>query len=169
VPINKKELYKLPQKAELLKLIQPKWERPTLHHEVNMGVTLGVIHQKYHNKNKNVKMVDGDFLIDVNNWNSKAHGDTNTKRRYITDRMFENVYYGLDLYLNDFQKAQLLSALNGDSEGSWTNWLRDFRPVLGDKLRDFLVYGLKIIKTKALYRMDKRENKWVDNFLEAVA
>jgi len=161
--LKKYDFFPLPNLKILQSMIQPNWIQLTESVKIMYDVSRESAYTRKSLGYEGVKAVDGDIYIDFNNYplRDRAYRDINIKRLYIVDQIFESVYWNLDMFLNDFQKAKILAALSGDSVQSWVQYLGAFKPTLNSKstkLIDFVKYGLRILKTNALY--ENFEKRW---------
>ena len=81
------------------------------------------------------------------------------KRAFVTTVMADSIYFELDRYFNDSDKARLLSALTNRSKASWNMYLHTHRFILTTKstmLLEFIKYGKLILCTKAIHKIKKR-------------
>lgn len=76
-----------------------------------------------------------------------------TKPNYVLDRMCESIYFKLDEYLNDWQKAELLAELSGKTKATWQTWLAKFHFSFTDTTYEFVYWGRKMLTSPALRRM----------------
>jgi len=99
-----------------------------------------------------------DVWVDANNI-TIGMKDFNAKRQYYFLKMYEEIYYGLTRYLNDYQIAKFMAKTHNTTVQPWVNFLLKHEPsMLSEKSLLFIKTGKHILDTKALYRNFKP--KW---------
>lgn len=103
------------------------------------------------------KEINGKKYLNINDLEF-MNVEVNPKRKYWFMRMYDYIYFELDKYLNDSQKAKIIHALsNVGTVDSWANLFSTYDYALNERAYHFIKWGNLILQTKSLYKnFDKR-------------
>ena len=95
------------------------------------------------------RFVGRKAIVDIAN---AGNIDRIEKRIYVVSRMIESIYYGLDRYLSDMEKAIIMSEFTGRSYASWRQFMDMMPTTLTPRTVEFVKYGRRMLDSKSLYK-----------------